>query len=135
MIAPTLVDAFSESAGADDVAMMPPASDLRLTLAELRFTAVISPALVCAVAVHDQRELGRRLDLDQPRPTPVGGPGDRLRVCGGADGCGSSGGGGRLREYGTGRFFAAAGSLAVIFGVRVSHGLLCSPGFLLLSSG
>ena len=50
MIAPTEVDACSERGAAVHVAMMPPTSDLRLASAELTFTAVISPVLVCTVA-------------------------------------------------------------------------------------
>jgi hypothetical protein len=49
VIAPRLVDAFSDRGETEHVAMIPPALDLRLTEAERRSTAVISPAPVCAL--------------------------------------------------------------------------------------
>ena len=49
VIAPRLVDAFRDRGGTEHVAMIPPALDFRLTSAERRSTAVISPAPVCAV--------------------------------------------------------------------------------------
>jgi hypothetical protein len=49
VIEPTLVDAFSDRGGTEHVAMIPPALDFRLTSAERRSTAVISPAPVCAL--------------------------------------------------------------------------------------
>ena len=53
VIGPRLVDAFSDRGGAEQVAMIPPASDLRLTEAERRSTAVISPALVCTLTAPE----------------------------------------------------------------------------------
>jgi hypothetical protein len=49
VIAPRLVVALSERGGAAHDAMIPPAFDFRLTEAERRSTAVISPAPVCAL--------------------------------------------------------------------------------------
>jgi hypothetical protein len=48
VIGPSLVEAWSDCGAAEQVTMIPPALDVRLTSAARKSTAVISPALVCA---------------------------------------------------------------------------------------
>jgi len=50
---PTSFEACTDEGTADQVAMIPPVSDLKLTAADRRSSAMITPSLVCAVTAPD----------------------------------------------------------------------------------